>query len=245
MTTGSATPSVTPARPGTAALERADSVLARALRLPAVGFSRSSGCRRSSVAPSPRGSPSPWILPDEILYSELAKSIADGAPPAVRGVTALGWGVVYPALVAPAWVLFDDPVTAYHAALVINALVMSSAAIAGYLLARLFVPPRTSLVVAAMTVLVPSMAYTGVVMTENAFYPLFLWTMLAIARAVRRPTVTAQLLVLSCIAVVVATRIQGFALAGAYLPRSRCTLSLGRRPSEAPTRASSCRRSPC
>jgi hypothetical protein len=163
------------------------------------------------------GVPSPWILPDEILYSDIARSIAEGGPPEVRGFSAVGWGVVYPAIVAPAWALFADAVWAYHAALVINALVMSSAAIPAYLLARLFVPSRSALVVAAMTVLVPSMAYTGVVMTENVFYPLFLWSVLLIARAVRRPTLAAQLLAIGSIVVLTATRIRGVVLVAAAL----------------------------
>ena len=137
---------------------------------------------RASIAVS---SPSPWILPDEILYAELAKAIAAGGEPAVRGVPTLTWGVVYPLVIAPAWAVFTDPMTAYHAALAINALVMSSAAIPAYLLARMFVGSRPAVVVASMTVLVPSLSYTGVVMTENAFYPLFLWSVLLIARAVR------------------------------------------------------------
>ena len=86
--------------------------------------------------------PSPWILPDELLYTELARAIADGGLPAVRGDATLGWGVVYPVLIAPAWALFSDPVAAYHASLVVNAVVMSLAAVPAYLLARLFVPGR-------------------------------------------------------------------------------------------------------
>ena len=38
-----------------------------------------------------------------------------------------------------------------------------------------------------MTVVVPSLSYTDAVLTENAFYPLFLTAALAIAHAVRRP----------------------------------------------------------
>ena len=162
------------------------------------------------------GVPSPWIFPDELLYSDLAKSIAAGGEPAVRGVPTLGWGVVYPTLVAPAWALFDDPVSAYHAALAINALVMSSAAIPAYLLARMFVTRRASVLVAAATVLVPSMAYTGVVMTENACYPLFLLALLLVARAVRQPTAVHQVAALVALGAVALTRIQAAALVGAY-----------------------------
>ena len=151
-----------------------DTGLARVLRAPAswlvllVGFST---LLRAGFAARV---PTPWILPDELVYSELAKSIASGHRPAVRGVPVFGWGEIYPTLIAPAWALIDDPVRAYHAALIVSAFVMSLAAVPAYLLARLFVSKRISFLVAVMTVLVPSMAYTGVVMTENAFYPVFL-----------------------------------------------------------------------
>ena len=55
------------------------------------------------------GVPAPTMVPDEVVYSDLAKSIAAGGFPSVRGVHELGWGCVYQALIAPAWVVFDDP----------------------------------------------------------------------------------------------------------------------------------------
>jgi hypothetical protein len=161
--------------------------------------------------------PSPWILPDEVVYSDLAKNIAEGGRPAVRGVPVFGWGEVYPTLVAPAWAIFDDPFWAYHAALVTNALLMSIAAVPAYLLARLFLAQRASLLVAAMSVLVPSMAYTSVVMTENAAYPVFLFAVWLIARTVRRPTLGNQALAFVGLGVMAFTRIQGLALLGAYI----------------------------
>jgi hypothetical protein len=161
--------------------------------------------------------PSVWILPDEIVYSELAKSIAAGGMPAIRGVNVFGWGVVYPTLIAPAWALFGDPVRAYHVALGLNAFVMSLAALPAYLLARMFVPHRSALLVALFTVLVPSMSYTGVVMTENAFYPVFLLSILLIARAVREPSPVNQGLALLGLGIAAFTRIQSAALLAAYL----------------------------
>ena len=161
--------------------------------------------------------PTSWILPDEIVYSELAKSIAAGHRPAVRGVPVFGWGELYPTLIAPAWALINDPVTAYHVALLISALVMSLAAVPAYLLARLFLGRGASYLVAVMTVLVPSMAYTGVVMTENACYPVFLLSVLLIARAVQRPSVARQAVALLGLGLLALTRVQGLALVGAYL----------------------------
>ena len=75
--------------------------------------------------------------------------------------------------------------TAYAAAKAINAVLMSLAAIPAYFLARRLLPARLSLVVAALTVTVPSMLYTGELMTENAFYPIFLLRRAAARRHAR------------------------------------------------------------
>jgi hypothetical protein len=156
----------------------------------------------------------PWIIPDETLYSGLARSVASGELPAVRGVPTLSWGVVYPILIAPAWLVFRAPQSAYHAALVINAFIMSLAAIPAYLLARRFVSPRHAIVVGLFALLIPSMAYTGVVMTENAFYPAFLFTVLAMARVLERPTWRRQLVALAAIGALGLVRPQGYILVG-------------------------------
>ena len=116
----------------------------------------------------------PWIMVDEIVYSELAKSFAAHGQFLVRGVSEHGYGFVYPVLIAPAWRLFGSIPDAYAAAKAINSVLMSLAAIPAYFLARRLLPPRSRSLAAALTVLVPSMLYTGMLMTENAFYPLFL-----------------------------------------------------------------------
>ena len=193
------------------------SIVGRVTRAPAVvliGIVSLSVIVRWSIS---LGMPAPWILPDEIVYSELAKSIASGERPSIRGMPVFGWGEVYPTLIAPAWIAFEDPVHAYRAALGVNAVVMSLAAVPAYLLARMFVSQRFSIIVALFTVLVPSMAYTDVIMTENAFYPVFLVSVWLIARAVRRPTLASQVLALSGLGLVAFTRIQGIALVGAYV----------------------------
>ena len=35
----------------------------------------------------------PWIVPDEPMYSEIAKSIGDGGLPKVRGEVTVEWGL--------------------------------------------------------------------------------------------------------------------------------------------------------
>ena len=162
------------------------------------------------------GMPSTWVLPDELVYSDLARSIAEGGRPAVRDVPVFGWGEVYPAVIAPVWVLVEDRYVAYHVTLALNAVLMSLAAIPAYFLARLVVSRGSSLLVATMTVVVPSLSYTDAVLTENAFYPLFLTAVLAIAHAVRRPSLATQAAALVAVGLVIFTRIQGVALLAAY-----------------------------
>ena len=195
---------------------RARRVMAWLVQSPAVVLGAMVGLSAFIRAWISIGAVSPWVLPDELVYSDLARSIADGHRPAVRGVPVFGWGEVYPTVIAPIWALVDDRYVAYHATLVANAIVMSLAAVPAYFLARLFVSHGPSLLVAALTVLVPSLSYTGVVLTENAFYPLFLLALLVIARAVRRPTVGTQALALVALGLVAFTRIQGVALLAGY-----------------------------
>ncbi len=63
---------------------------------------------------------------------------------------------------------------AYAAVKTMNAVLMSLAAIPAFFLARRVVRRSYALLAALLAVAVPSLAYTGTVMTENAFYPLFL-----------------------------------------------------------------------
>ncbi len=48
----------------------------------------------------------PWIMIDELVYSELAKSFAAHGQFLLRGVPSHGYGFVYPVVIAPAYRLF-------------------------------------------------------------------------------------------------------------------------------------------
>ena len=159
----------------------------------------------------------PWIMVDELVYSELAKSFAAHGHFLVRGVPSHGYGFVYPVLIAPAWRLSSSVPNAYLVAKIVNAVIMSLAAVPVYFLARRLLAPRLALVAAALTVAVPSMLYTGTLMTENAFYPVFLTCVLALVVMLERPTPVNQLLVLALCGLAFATRQQALALVPAIL----------------------------
>jgi glycosyltransferase involved in cell wall biosynthesis len=130
----------------------------------------------------------PWIMVDELIYSELAKSFAATGHFLVRGHHTGAYGIVYPILISPAWKLFSSVPQAYAAAKTIGSILMSLTAIPAYLLARRVLPARASLLAAVLAVAVPSMVYTGTLMTENAFYPLFVTTAFAFVLTLERPT---------------------------------------------------------
>jgi hypothetical protein len=159
----------------------------------------------------------PWIMVDELVYSELAKSFADGGRFLIRGEEAGAYGFVYPILIAPAWRLFDAVPDAYTAAQAINSVVISLAAVPTYLLARRLLRPQLALAAAVLAIAIPSLVYAGTLMTENAFYPLFLCVALVLTRVLERPTVRNQLGLLALCVLAYATRAQALALFPAAL----------------------------
>jgi len=174
----------------------------------------------------------PWIMIDEIVYSELAKSFAASGSFAIRGVPTGGYGVVYPVLISPAYALFRSMPTVYSAIKLINSLLMSLAAVPAYLLARRVLSLRGALVVAVLTVAVPSTFYAGTVMTENAFFPIFLLLALALVALLERPRVVAVVLFLGALGLAYETRAQAVAVLPAALTAPILMAALGREPRE-------------
>jgi hypothetical protein len=157
----------------------------------------------------------PWIVVDELVYAELAKSFAATASFLVRDEpVGIGFGVVYPILISPAYV-FEALPNAYAAAKALNAVWISLAAVPAYLLARRVVSATGALVVAALAVAVPSLFYAGTIMTENAFYPIFLGTVLLLVRALERPTAARSVLFVAGAGVAYLTRVQAVVLVAA------------------------------
>jgi hypothetical protein len=162
-----------------------------------------------------RGMLGPFIMVDELIYSELAKSFADSLTFAVRGIATTGYGALYPVLIAPGYVAFGRVPDAYAAIKTINSLLMSLAAIPAYLLARRVAGKGLSLAAAVLAVAVPSMVYTAVVMTENAFYPVFLLATLALVTLLERPTTLRYLGFFAALALAYLTRTQAVVIAAA------------------------------
>jgi glycosyltransferase involved in cell wall biosynthesis len=159
---------------------------------------------------------SPWIMVDELVYSDMARSFAATGHFLIRGVHG-NYGPVYPLLLSPVYAALGAMTDVYAWARVVNALLMASAVFPAYLLARRVVRPPAALAAAALAVAVPSTIYAGTLMTENVFYPLFLWLALALVLALERPTLARQLVLLALCGLAFETRAQTVALVAAAL----------------------------
>jgi glycosyltransferase involved in cell wall biosynthesis/4-amino-4-deoxy-L-arabinose transferase-like glycosyltransferase len=159
---------------------------------------------------------SPWIMVDELVYSDMARSFARSGHFLVRGVHA-NYGFVYPLLLSPVYAAIGPMGDVYRWSQAVDALVICSAVLPAYLLARRVVRPPAALAAAAVAVAVPSTAYAGTLMTENVFYPVFLWLAFALVVTLERPTRRNQLILLAVCALAFVTRAQTVALVVAVL----------------------------
>ena len=50
----------------------------------------------------------PFILVDEIIWSEIARGIADAGEPLIRDEPDPGYSIVYPLLISPVYALFEN-----------------------------------------------------------------------------------------------------------------------------------------
>ncbi|MFN0154816.1 MAG: hypothetical protein ACKVUT_10590 [Gaiella sp.] len=154
----------------------------------------------------------PWIFADEVIYAELARSFAEDGRPALRGATSLDYGIGYPFLIAPAWLITSNGETAIAVARLIGIAAMVSTAVPATLLARRFLPLAQARAVGTLAVLVPSLAYTTTLMTEVAFYPVFTWGVWALVRALDRGRAGDQALAVVLAAVAATVKVLGIVL---------------------------------
>ena len=164
-----------------------------------------------------RAMPAPFVFVDELIYSELAKSVADAGSFAVRGVPTSGYSTLYPLLLAPAYALFDALPSAYALAKATNAVAMSFAAVPAWLVTRRVAGRGLSLLCAVIAVAIPSMAYTATLVTETLFYPValfFAWTFL---RVLERPSGGRIAVLAAALVAAVATRSQAIGFVGAVV----------------------------
>jgi len=152
----------------------------------------------------------PWIQPDELEYSEMAKSFAAGGHFLFRGQPSPLFSL-YPALISPAW-RASSMHTTYEVAKSINVVMMTAAAVPFWFWARRLAGGWYAVLGTALFLALPIYAYTGELMTESAALPLFMLSFFLIALVLERPTLARQVLVLVAIGLACLVRVQGLVL---------------------------------
>lgn len=159
--------------------------------------------------------PVPWIAPDEMVYGLLGESLYRTGSLDILGGPTPFYSLLTPAFAGLPLTLFGLDL-GYDLLRGLQALAMSLAAVPVYLWGRSIVSGRGALVAAALTLAVPGLAYSGLVMTEVLFYPLFVLAAWAGAAAIAEPTGRRQAALVLAIAAAVATRLQAVVLLPAF-----------------------------
>jgi hypothetical protein len=154
----------------------------------------------------------PWIMIDELIYSDLARSLGDNGTFLVRGEPIPWSNFGYVVLIAPAWLVTEAQSTAYALAKTINVGLGVLALVIVYFWARRLTTSGYALLAAGLTALMPSLLYAGMLMSENGFLPAFLLTTFATALTLERPTLGRQALAFAAIGLACFIRVQGIVL---------------------------------
>lgn len=158
----------------------------------------------------------PWIMSDELLYSELARSFADNGRFLVRDEFFSIYNVGYSLLISPAW-RASSMKTTYELVKVINVVLMTFGLIPIYLWARRLMRPLYAVLATALAALMPAFVYTGMIMTENGSFPATMLAFFVIAIMLERPTLVRQAAALAVVALSYFVRGQSLIL-GVVLP---------------------------
>jgi hypothetical protein len=156
------------------------------------------------------------IQTDELLYVKLASNIADTLSPlpVVHGESYGQPTPAYPLLLSILVGPLPMP-TAFVAAHALNAVLMASAAIPTYVLARAIgVTPVWGFLAATLAIAMPWTTFSYYLTTESLAYPVFVWAVLAIQGTVVAGGMRNDALALAAIGAAVLTRTQFVVLAG-------------------------------
>jgi hypothetical protein len=156
-----------------------------------------------------------WIMPDEAIYAQRGYDLwRHGSLPLLHGVGA-GYGELYPVIAGIPFVAGSFQ-HGYTSLKLLQALVVSLAAVPIFFYGRRLAGPRYALLAASLTVASPLLLYSGFVMTEVVFYPVAALALVATARAVETAGRRDQSIALAAIALAVLTRVQAIVLVAVF-----------------------------
>ncbi len=170
-----------------------------------------------------------WIMPDESIYGERGRSLYEHGRLAILDGPQVPYSVVYPAIVGLPLTL-GGAGHGYGIVKVIQPAVMSLVAVPVYLWGRALMPRGWALLAATLSLAVPGLLYSSLLMSHVAAYPISVLAVWASARALERRTTADQLLAAGAILVAIATRLQAVVLVPALATAIVMKAALERKP---------------
>jgi hypothetical protein len=158
----------------------------------------------------------PLIAPDEMTYAALGRSLWTSGRLEVLGQHVDLYSVLYPALIGLPLRL-GGPGSGFRALTILQPFVISLAALPVYLWARRLVSAGPALAAAALTLALPDLAYSSLIMTGVLFYPLMALAAWRMAVGIAEPSRRNDALILATIVLALLTRIQALVLVPALL----------------------------
>lgn len=163
--------------------------------------------------------PAPFFFLDELGYEQMAQSLAHHGTLALFGAGSV-YAPLYSVVISPIYALTSSAPHAYLWTKVANAGLMSLSVFPVYGIARHVLSRPRSLGVAALSLIAPLMFYSGLELSENLAYPLFLLAVWAMLRALDDARPSNDAVLLAAIALASAARLQNVALLPAALTAS-------------------------
>ena len=159
--------------------------------------------------------PSPWIAADEMIYAELGRSLWESGSLEIIGRDAAFYSLVHPALIGLPLAVSTD--FGYDVARILQAFAMSLTAVPVFFWGRRLMSERWALVAAGLTLTLPGLAYTGLLMTETVFLPVMTLVAWAAAESLARPSRWSHALLAGAFALALLTRLQALVVVPAFL----------------------------
>ena len=171
--------------------------------------------------------PVPWIAADEMIYGLLGFGLYHTGHLAI-----LGGPTPFYSLLVPVFTGLPLSIGSfgfgYGLLKVVQALTMSLAAVPVFVWGSGFVSRGRALSAAALTLAVPGLAYSGLVMTEVLFYPLLTLAAWAMAAALVRPSRRVQTLLVAATVAAASARLQALILLPVFAGALALHAALGR-----------------
>lgn len=127
-------------------------------------------------------SANPFVMPDELLYSNIARSLISGDGVSFRNQPVAFTNLLYSFLISPVYA-FAPPGLEFRAIQIFNALAMNAAVFPAYFLSkRLLQDKKFIWGITVVSILLPDMILANRIMAEAVMYPLFLFVVYRIFR---------------------------------------------------------------